>query len=145
MIRSTSKEVKEAVKTYIMDHFEDALCNYLDKNGKVHSNDLQMLETVNINNYKEVCTAIFEIFKAEKITKDQRYKAGRISMQDLFIDWCYGLCSAIDTSYCYNVSALDLLGNWLHQNEYEKSQYSESEAEIKISSIIYREIMQQVR
>lgn len=145
MIRSTSKEVKEAVKAYIMDHFKDALCNYLDQNGKAYTNDLQVLEAVNTSDYKEVCTAIFEIFKAEKLAHDLRYKAGRISRQDIFIEWCSGLCSAIDTSYYYNVSALDLLGNWLHQNEYEKSQFSECEAERKISCIIYREIMQQVR
>ena len=141
MRRSTTKEVKEIIKNYIMSNFEDIKGDYINKDGKAYSADLEIMETVNSANYREVCNAILTIFKAEKLTHDNRYKAGRISKQDLFIEWCSGLCSAIDTSYYYNVCAVDLLGNWLDQTEAEKNKFSESEAEYRISSLIYRELL----
>ncbi len=47
----------------------------------------------------------------------------------------------IDTSYYYNICAVDWLGEWLDQTEAEKSKFSEHEAEIRISNLIYRELM----
>lgn len=145
MIKSNSKEVKEAVKKYIMDNFKDILSDYLDKNGKAYNNELSILETVNTNNYKEVCTAIYHIFKAEKLNNDCMYKAGKATKQDMFIEWCSGLCSAINTNYYYNVCAVDLLGEWLHETEQEKSKFSEDAAAKMITLIIYRELTQQTK
>lgn len=131
MRRSTTKEVKEIIKKYIVEHFEAVKDDY--------NEDVASVDT---SNYSAVCDAILSNFKTEKLVNDNRYKAGRISRQDIFVEWCSGLCHILNTSYYYSSSAVDLLGSWLEQTESEKNKYTETEAEYRISSLLYRELLQ---
>lgn len=63
-----------------------------------------------------------------------------MSIQDLFIEWCQGLPSVLDTCYYYNRSAVDDLASILEQNEQEKSKFTESQAEERLTYLIFREI-----
>ena len=51
-----------------------------------------------------------------------------------------GLPSVLDTLYFYNRSAVDDLGEVLEQSEREKVKYTEREAELMLTHLIYREL-----
>ena len=59
---------------------------------------------------------------------------------EMFKDWAQGLPTAFNTSYYYNVSAVDLLADWLEETDKEKEKFEESAAEEKITWLIYREL-----
>lgn len=136
MRKTNGKEVKEVIKNYIMEHFKD----YMDDNRGHFSGDLEHLNNTDTNNYTEVCNAILTVFWAEKLKYDNRFRAELSSRYDMFIDWCSGLCSALDTDYYYNVSAVDLLGGWLDETESEKAKFDESKAEGMITRLLWREL-----
>ncbi len=136
MRKSNSKEVKAIVKNYIMSHFE----YYMACERGYFSGDLERINFVNVEDYTEVCNSILTIFWAEKLKHDNRFNAGRASRYDLFVDWVSGLCSAIDSDYYYNVSAVDLLGEWLDETESEKARFDESQAEEMITKLLWREL-----
>ena len=136
MLRTNSKEVKETIKSYIMNHFE----YYIEDNRGQFSGDLERINNVDATNYTEVCNSILTIFWAEKLKYDNRFKAGRVSRYDMFQDWVSGLCSALDSDYYYNVSAVDLLGEWLEESESEKAKYAERKAEETITRLLWREL-----
>lgn len=122
MLKSNSKPVIEKVKRYIMQSVDTT--NY----------DIK----IDTNNFNQVCNFIMNQFKAEK---GYCFDKGFGSIQDIFIDWCSGLPSALACMYYYNVSAVDLLGEWLEETEKEKAQYTESQAEEMITKLIYRELL----
>lgn len=140
MLKTNSKQVKETIKNYIMDHFRDAFGEYFDENGRAYCDDIQTIANTDLDNYTDVCNAILVIFWVEKCKHDNRFKAGRASRQELFIEWVSGLCSPIDSDYYYNVSAVDLLGSWLDDSDAEKSKYSEADAEKCITNLLWREL-----
>ena len=116
-----------------MDSFKD----WYEENKEYFSEDLAELENMDTDNYTEVCNAILLVLYVEKIKHDKR----RSKVQYYYFEeWCSGLCSVIDTSYFYSVSAVDLPGKWLEQTESEKVKYDESKAEETITRILYREI-----
>lgn len=134
MRRTNCKEVSEIIKNYLMDNFKD----WHEENRGYFSRDLAELENINTDNYTEVCDAILLVLYVEKIKYDNRRNKGQYYY---FEEWCSGLCSVIDTSYFYSVSAVDLLGEWLEQTESEKAKYDERKAEEAITRILYREIL----
>lgn len=60
--------------------------------------------------------------------------------QEAFINWLQWLPSIIDSSYYYNVSAVETLGDILEETKEERARFSESEAESLLSYMIYRRI-----
>lgn len=128
-LRTNSKQVKATIKAYLMDNFAD----YYEENR-------DYMAEIDTANYSAVCGAILEIFHEEKVRHDMQYKAHRISKAQLFEDWVSGLCSAVDSMYYYNVSAVDLLGGWLQETEAEKARFTEAQAESLITSLLYREL-----
>ena len=46
----------------------------------------------------------------------------------------------VDSSYYCNVSAIDLLAEWLEETEEEKKRFTEEQAEEKITWLLYREL-----
>ena len=136
MRKTNCKEVTEIIKNYIMEHFN----YYMDDNRGQFSGDLEHLNNTDTSNYTEVCNAILTVFWAEKLKYDNRFKAGRVSRYEMFEDWCSGLCSALNTDYYYNVSAVDLLGEWLEETESEKAKYDERKAEKTITTLLWREL-----
>ena len=59
----------------------------------------------------------------------------------VFIDWCQGLPSVLDTCYFYNRSAVADLGAILQQSERERARYTESQAEQLLTHLIYQELV----
>lgn len=135
MLRTNEKKVNEKVKNYIVEHFRD----FQLENPAYEYDHIHTIESVNANNYTEVCNAINCIFFCEMLENDKRWNAGRLSRADAFVNWCQGLPTALDCDY-YLHSAVDLLGEWLEETEEEKKKFSEQQAETKITQILYREL-----
>ena len=117
MLRSNSKAVVAKIRQYIVDGINP---DYL---GLAEEPD-----------FPTACKLILNACEDEK-----RYNRSRSGF-DTFKDWAQGLPSAFNTCYYYNVSAVDLLADWLEETESEKAKYSESEAEEMITRLIYREL-----
>jgi hypothetical protein len=139
MIKSNSKQAKQAIRNYIVEHFDGT--NYspdFDYIAQAQADNTAGRLTIDI--FSMVAHAIAATFYSEKCRYDNRYKAGKISRFDLFADWCSGLPSILDTCYYYNRSAVDDLAGILQETEAEKAKFSESEAEKRLTWLIYREI-----
>jgi len=121
-LRTNSKKVKEAIKNYIMESF--------------HDSDFEAWHNVKVSDYNTICNIVLSTFWQEKLEHDKR----NCSEFAFFEEWCSGLPSIIGCEYYYNINAVDLLGNWLEQTENEKNRFSESEAELMITKLIYREL-----
>lgn len=119
MLRTTNKAVKERIKRYILD------------GANFEGYDEIELDPAD---FPAVCRAILDTCKSEK--KYQRYS----SRFEMFKDWAQGLPSVLNTLYYYNVSAVDLLGEWLEETEAEKAKFAEQEAEERITWLIFREL-----
>lgn len=121
MLRTNSKAAIENIKAYIMENADGT--NYdVDLSGR---------------SFDGVAHFILDTFKSEY--KYNLIKV-RASEQELFIEWCAGLPSVIDTCYYYNRSAVDDLGEILEETEEEKAKYTEIKAERMLSYLIYREV-----
>lgn len=125
MLRSNSKKAIENSREYIVSHFDP--CGY----------DFVGDET----DFITAATFIYECFVDEKVKHDKR----RMSEQALFFEWCSGLPSVIDTCYYYNRSAITDLGIILEETEEETVKFTESQAEERLTWLIYREIKKVVR
>ena len=122
MLKTNSKQVKETIKKYIIEGFHD--CDYESYNN------------ISITEYSDICNTILHAFYIEKVYLDKQHK----DEFSLFEEWVSGLCSEIDSSYYYNVCAVNLLGDWLEQTETERNKYSENVAELMITKLLYREL-----
>ena len=118
MLRSNSKAVVAKIRQYIVDGINP---DYL---GLAKEPD-----------FPTACKLILTACEDEK-----RYNRSRSGFET-FKDWAQGLPSAFNTCYYYNVSAIDLLADWLEESDSEKSKYSESQAEAMITRLIYRELI----
>ena len=117
MLRSTNKAVINKIREYII-------------NGVDH----EYFELDTDPDYKTACKLILQACQNEK-----RYCRYR-SEYEMFKDWAQGLPTAFNTSYYYNVSAVDLLADWLEETDKEKEKFEESAAEEKITWLLYREL-----
>ena len=124
MLKTNTRKARENIRAYIVDHFDAS--SYTEAPPET---------------FPEIAAFILETFHDEKCKHDLRYKAGRISKQELFLDWAAGLPSLLDTCYYYNRSALDDLGAILEESESEKARYSERDAERLLTILIYRELL----
>lgn len=116
MIRTNSKKARENIKKYILDNYSPE--NY------------GLPETAD---FKTAAANILDVFHEEK----PRNKGNE---QEIFIEYCAGLPSILDTCYYYNRSAVDDLGAILEETDEEKSKYSEQDAERLLTILIYREL-----
>ena len=117
MLRSNSKAVVAKIHQYIVDEID------LDYFGLVEAPD-----------FPSACKLILTACENEKMYN--RSSSGL----DTFRDWAQGLPSAFNTCYYYNISALNLLADWLEETDSEKEKYSECQAEEMITRLIYREL-----
>ncbi len=117
MLKTTTKEAREQIKAYILEHFDP--CGY-DFQGSP-------------DNWEEVADFLRRTFREEK-----RYQRGK--QEELFHDWAQGLPSILDTCYYYNRSAVDDLAAVLEETEAEKARFTEPEAEKMLTHLIYREL-----
>lgn len=124
MLRTNSKQAIANIRAYIINGF----------NGENYG-----IETP--DTFEEVAKFIYNTFADEYLYE---YNRRRIE-QEVFIEWCAGLPSVIDTCYFYNRSAVEDLGNILEETEAERNKYTEAEAEEMLTRLIYREIRKAVK
>lgn len=128
MLRTNNKKVNEKIKNFILESVDFE--GYDDFKNIV----------VSIENFKEVCRAIFEIADSEKF---YTYYQNKYTM---LYDWFNGLPSVLDTAcYLYNGSAVEMMGDWLEQTESERSKYTELEAERKVNYLLAKMILNNCR
>lgn len=129
MRKTNSKDAIEAIKNAIIENYEAAE-EYYTYGGKEAK-----------TNYNDICKDILKAFYSEKCELDNRYIAGKISKQDLFIEWMSGLPMAFPISDdIFLGSAIDWLANILDETEEEKERYTENKAETTACKLLYREL-----
>lgn len=129
MRKTNSKEVMEAIENKIIESYEAAE-EYFSYNGKTVKTE-----------YNEICKDILSAFEIEKCKFDNRYIVGRISRQNLFIEWMSGLPTAFPVSDdIFLGSAIYWLADILDETEEEKERYTEDKAEITACNLLYREL-----
>ena len=120
MLKTNSKQAKENIKVYNMEHFD--FTGY-EEDGKSKP------ET-----YQEVCKCIYDTMIAEK------FYARETNDYETFKSWCQGLPSLLDTCYYYNRSAVNDLRVILEETEEETNKFTEEQAEERLTYLLYREI-----
>lgn len=121
MLKTNSRQARENVQAYIMQHFDG--CNY----------DIETPET-----FTHIAAVIMDVFGSEKPAEGGY---SRMSEQERFTEWAAGLPSILDTCYYYNRSAVDDLGAILEETAEEKARFTEQEAESRLTYLIYRELV----
>ena len=125
MLRTNSKEVSIRIRSFIDQIFDASGYNREDLNNANTEDKI-----------KFIAATCWEEKKREK---------NRAPFQEMFIEWCQGLPSVIDTAlyYCHS-SAVDILGDILEQTKEERNKYTEPQAERMISYLIYRECSEEL-
>lgn len=129
MLRPNTTKARENIRNYIINNFD---CSGYAPDPVPES-------------WPDVAAFILATFRAEKYSRPEDYKYYNRSEISAFFDWAAGLPSLLDTCYYYNRSAVDDLAGILEQNEKEKAKYTESQAEIFLTNLIYRELIQEER
>lgn len=121
MLKTNSKKVKEKIKNYIIELYDDK-----GYDVPKATNFDEMKENIKKVSYNDVIS--YEL-------------ARKSTLFAAFESWCSGLPYLLNTAdyYCYN-SAIDILGDILEETEEERSRFSELEAEKKITYLIFKEI-----
>ena len=123
-LKTNSKQAIKNIRQYIIDGFDGDSYGWTD-----------------VNSFEDVSKCIMSAFyieRAKPLVEDRQYFR---TYQEAFIDWCSGLPTIIDTCYYYNRSAIKDLGDILEETFVERMEYTESEAEEKLSYLIFREIL----
>lgn len=126
MLKTNSKKARENIRAYIIINFDPS--NY----------DLTQAP----ESWPEIAAFILETFRTEKYYSLEYMRAANLSEQRVFTEWAAGLPSVLDTCYFYNRSAVDDLGAILEETESEKAKHSEHDAEICLTHLIYRELLE---
>ena len=122
MLKTNSKKAKQNLQNYITENFDGT--NY----------GIEKPDT-----FKDLAKIVLDTFKDEYCFEYNLKR--RMTRQQLFVEWCAGLPSILDTCYYYNRSAIDDLGAILEESEEERNRYTEAEAEKMLSNLIYRELV----
>lgn len=123
-MKTTNKKARQNVRQYILDHFEP--CGY---------------DFTSPCTFQNVARFILEVHASGKYYSPEYQAAKGFTNEAVFIDWCQGLPSVLDTCYYYNRSAVVDLGNILEQSERERAQYTEEQAERLLTHLIYQELV----
>lgn len=121
MIRTNSKKARENIREYIRNNYDGESYNFPET-----------------TDFKTIAANILDVFREEK----PRNKGNE---QEIFIEYCAGLPTILDTCYYYNRSAVDDLGEILEETDEEKAKYSEQDAEKLLTYLIYRELVKATR
>ena len=123
-LKTTNKEAWLAIRQYILDYFNP--CGY-DFTGPC--------------SFPNVARFILSVHAKEKAYSPEYQSRKGYTNEQVFIDWCQGLPSILDTCYYYNRSAVADLGDILQQSERERAQYTEEQAERLLTHLIYQELV----
>lgn len=124
MLKTNSKVVNQKMVKFILENVsEEAL-----ENLKASKPDYT---------FKDVARMILDCAKEEK----KEYWSGWYFTYSVFVSWCQGLPSMLNTA-CYMCnSAVELLGDILEENKEERNRYSECQAEEKMHYLIYKTLI----
>lgn len=123
MLKTNSKKVKEKIKDYIIKLYDDE--DAIDSIQKA-------------TNFDEMKENIKKVWYDEAGQYDLTRK---IPVFESFRRWCYGLPSFLKTGdYLLGGCGRKKLGDILEETEEEQKRFSESEAEEKLTYLIFREI-----
>lgn len=136
MLKSNSKKAIERIKDYVCNHVNFDYDSVNEKYYYVIDLEKRYENGENIDMFSVYAHALYNIMYEEVIVGSKIKR----SFQEYFIYWCQCLPSCFDTCYYVNRSACDDLGDILEQTAEQRYKYSESEAEEKLSSLIFREI-----
>lgn len=139
MLRTNSKKAIENIRAYIVKGFDGT--NYEPKFDYIEKAIEDNKHGSNIDIFSLVANAIYSTFVDEYLYEYNR----RRNEQTVFVEWCAGLPSILDTCYYYNRSAVKDLGDILEETEEERNRYTEAQAEETLSRLIYREITRGMR
>ena len=121
MLHANSKQAHENLKQYIRRNY-----NPTGRDGLAEDTA----------DFTDIAKSIMKTFESEK----KYYAAHRYSKEDIFVEWCAGLPSVLDTCYYCDRFAVDDLGEILEETEEEKKRFTESQAEDKLTRMIYQEL-----
>ena len=127
MLKTNSKKAKENIINYIMDNFTPEGYTETPPEG-----------------WPQIATFIINTFRDEKYSRPEDRRYYKNNETAAFMDWAAGLPSLLDTCYYYNRSAVDDLGAILEETETEKSRYTETEAEERLTYLIYKTLIMEV-
>lgn len=127
-IRSTRKEAKNAIRAYILEHFEspDALGYNPD----------EVTTPANPDDIKQVCRAIVEVFRLE-----YGWAVSRMGEFRALKEWMRGLPSILNTlPLCCYAEARALVAGWLQETAEEASRYEDTAVVDYALHLVAREI-----
>lgn len=124
MLRSNSKQVHLNVQKFIRERVNSEEARCIDKDMP----------------FQSIARIIDHVFRMEKVERDNRYLAHRISLQQLFTEWMQGLPLVLDATYYYFCEAHEDVRAILEETEEEADKYTEEAAEEFLTWLIYREI-----
>lgn len=127
MLKTNSKKAKENLYFYIRENCADYL------------NDNYGIDPAEIAEKKTLYAVIFEIFKQE-MKPTEGYNAKRPTI-DVFYDWAQGLAMGGLFCYYYNRPAKKDLSEILEETETEAEKFTEEQAERKLTSLIFHELV----
>lgn len=130
MLKVNSKKVIEKVRKYCVDSWND----YAEREGMPTTESFEVASTGILKN----CINAKLCFEKEKRLDFLKHYYSN-SFFAAFEEWCQGLPNVLSTCY-YLHRAVNQLGDWLEESEEEKNRYSESEAEKKITYLLFREL-----
>lgn len=125
MLKTNSKQARENIKKYIIDNFD---CSNYETEHEPKT-------------FNEIAAFVLECFRSEKYSDKSDYCYYKNNEYAAFADWCAGLPSVLDTCYFYNRSAVDDLAEILEESDSEKARFTERQAENRLTSLIYRELL----
>lgn len=126
MLKTNSKKAVENIRNYIVEIYNDE-----DQDTKQNAP------------FEEIAKTVYKTFIAEK----WQYQGERNyykTEQAGFEAWLQGLPSVLNTCYYYNREAKTDLQAILEQTDEQASKYTESQSELTLSYLIYREIKKAV-
>ena len=136
MLKTNSKKAIENIKKYICDNVNFDYDTVNEKYYYVMRLEERNAYGENIDIFSVYAYALYYIMYDEVVYLDNR----GLTMYEYFTHWCEGLPGVLNTGYYLNRSAVQDLGDILEQTEAERSKYTESEAEKKITYLMWREI-----
>lgn len=133
MLKTNSKKAKQNIMLYIKSDVDYLLERAADDNIQL-----------DITDDKAVCTFIWDIFNSEKPYSANVIRKRNMNYYDVFEDWAQGLALGGMFDYYYNLSAVDILGDILEETAEEKTRFTETQAEKRLTQLIFNAIYRNI-
>lgn len=120
MLKTNSKKVKEKIKDYIIELYDD-----------------EGYDVPKATTFEEMKKNIKKVWYDEVGQYDL---IRRIPIFESFKRWCYGLPSLLETCDYVLGNGIKVLGDILEETEEERNRFGELEAEKKLTYLMFKEI-----